>query len=102
MNIGRAIKLCRSQKAMTQMELARRSGVSLSYVSLIEQNKRDPTMSVVEEISRGLEVPLSILIFLAADKNELAGLSEEVREKLSRAALDLLKEPGSSAISMTL
>ena len=95
MNLGRAIKLCRSQKGMTQSELAKRSGISLAYLSVIEQNKRDPTMSVVESIARSLSVPLNILFFLAADKTELSGLSEEVREKLSRAALDLLKEPGS-------
>jgi transcriptional regulator with XRE-family HTH domain len=94
-NLGRAIKLCRSQKGMTQSELAKRSGISLAYLSVIEQNKRDPTMSVVESIARSLSVPLNILFFLAADKTELSGLSEEVREKLSRAALDLLKEPGS-------
>jgi transcriptional regulator with XRE-family HTH domain len=80
---------------MTQTELAKRSGVSLAYISLIEHGKRDPTISVLEQISRGLEVPLNILVFLAADKSELSGLSDEVREKLSRAALELLKEPGS-------
>jgi transcriptional regulator with XRE-family HTH domain len=80
---------------MTQSELARRSSISLAYVSLIEQNKRDPTTSVSEAIARGLDMPLSILVFLASDKRELVGLSDEIREKLSRAALDLLKEPGS-------
>jgi len=93
--MGRAIKLCRSQRGMTQSELARRSSISLAYVSLIEQNKRDPTTSVSEAIARGLDMPLSILVFLASDKRELVGLSDEIREKLSRAALDLLKEPGS-------
>lgn len=93
MNLGRAIKLCRSQKGMTQTELARRAGISLAYLSVIEQNKRDSTMSVVESIARALGVPMNILLFLAAEKEELAGLSEELREKLSRAALDLLKEP---------
>jgi transcriptional regulator with XRE-family HTH domain len=94
-NLGRAIKMCRSRKGITQTELAKRSGISLAYLSVIEQNKRDPTLSVVESIARSLTVPLNILLFLAADKDELAGLTEEVREKLSRAALDLLKEPGS-------
>jgi transcriptional regulator with XRE-family HTH domain len=94
-NIGRAIRLCRSQRAMTQTELARRSGLSVAYVSLIEQNKRDPSFSMLESLARGLEVPLSIITFLGADKNDLAGISDDLREKLSKAALDLLKEPSS-------
>lgn len=94
-NIGRAIKLCRSQRGITQARLAARSGISLAYLSLIEKGKRDPTMSTIEAIARALEVPLNILTFLAADKQDLAGLSEDMREKLSHAALALLKEPTS-------
>lgn len=95
MNIGKAIKLCRSQRSMTQAELAKRSDLSVGYVSLLEQNKRDPSLSMLESIARGLEVPMSILTFLAADRLELASLSDDLHEKLSRAALDLLKEPSS-------
>jgi hypothetical protein len=38
-------------------------------------------------------MPLNVLIFLAADEKELAGVSEELKEKLSRAALELLRLP---------
>jgi len=36
-----------------------------------------------------------VLVFLAADQNDLAGLTEELKEKLSRAALELLTLPTS-------
>lgn len=68
MNLGRAITLCRKQREMNQAELAERAGVSVSYISLLEQNKRkDPTLSTIQRVSEALGVPSSILFFLAAE-----------------------------------
>ena len=91
MNIGKAIKLCRIQKNMRQSELADLAEISVSYLSLIEQGKRDPNFSVLQAISHGLDVPLSILVFLATDNSELRVLSPELFDKLSITALELVK-----------
>lgn len=91
MNIGKAIKLCRIQKNMRQSELAQASNISVAYLSLIEQGKRDPNFSVLQSISNSLNVPLSILVFLATDSNEMKTLSPELFEKLSITALELVK-----------
>ena len=50
MNIGRAIKLCRNQKGFTKTKLAENSGLSVSYLTLLEQGKRDPNLSTLEKI----------------------------------------------------
>lgn len=95
MNLGKAISLCRTQRGLTQAELASRSGVSTSYLSLLEKNKRkDPSLSTMRKIAEALRVPFGILFFLAADKSELSGLPPELIEKLAYAALSLLNEPG--------
>jgi transcriptional regulator with XRE-family HTH domain len=60
-------------------------------LSLIESGRRDPTLSTLEVIARGLEIPLSMLVFLAADSDELSAMSPEVKEKLSSAILALLQ-----------
>ena len=91
MNIGKAIKLCRVQKSMRQSELAESAEISVAYLSLIENDKRDPNFSVLQAISRSLDVPLSILVFLATDNSELKEMSPELFEKLSVTALDLVK-----------
>jgi transcriptional regulator with XRE-family HTH domain len=91
MNIGKAIKLCRVQKGMRQSELAESAEISVAYLSLIENDKRDPNFSVLQAISRSLDVPLSILVFLATDNSELKAMSPELFEKLSVTALDLVK-----------
>ena len=47
----------------------------------------------MEVIAQAFGMPLNVLIFLAADEKELVGVSEELKEKLSRAALELLRLP---------
>ncbi len=94
MNLGRAIVLCRKQRNLKQETLAKRAGLSVSYLSLLERNERkDPSLSTVQNLASALQVPTGILFFLAADEAELGGLSSELKEKLSFAALTMLNEP---------
>lgn len=93
MDIGRAIKLCRSQKGWTLRELAKRTGVAVSHLSMIERNQRDASMTAMQVIAKAFGMPLNVLIFLAAEPLELTGISNELKEKLSRAALELLRLP---------
>jgi transcriptional regulator with XRE-family HTH domain len=60
---------------------------------MIERNLRDPSMKTMQDIARAFGMPLNVLIFLAADPKDLVGVSEELKEKLSRAALELLRLP---------
>lgn len=95
MNLGKAISLCRKQRGLTQAETAARAGLSVSYLSLLEQNKRrDPTLSTIQKLAEALRIPTGILFFLAADKAELSGLAPDLSEKLAHAALTLLNDPG--------
>ena len=91
MNLGRAIRLCRVQRDLSQKELARRAQLSTAYVSHLERNERDPSMSTVKSLAKALDLPLSILVFLAADE-EIQTLDPVLREKLSDAALSLMYE----------
>lgn len=92
MNLGHAIKLCRTQKGLTQSELAKLADISVSYLSLLESNKRDPNFSTVRKISSAINIPFSVLVFLAADRSELATLEKELVEKMSYTALELIHE----------
>lgn len=92
MNLGQAIKMCRSRRGLTQTELAKRAGCSVSYLSLLEKSQRDPALSMVEKIAYGLNMPVGILFFIAADKGELSGIDKGLAGQLVAAALDLLSE----------
>ena len=91
MQLGKAIKICREQKGLTRSDLAEKSDLSVSYISLLENNKRDPIFSKVERIASALGVPMSVLLFLATDKSELESINSELAEKLSLPSLKLIE-----------
>lgn len=91
-NIGRAIKICRIQKNLKQKELASLAGISMSYISLLERGKRDPSLSTIQKITSALNVPFSILVFLEAEEDELAMIDSELTDKLAYAAYRIIKK----------
>ena len=102
MNAGYAIKFCRQQRRYTIPMLAEKSGLSTSYVSLLENNARDPSLSALQKIASGLGIPLSVLIFVGTPPAELAPLSQEVAEKLAAATMKLLMDTESSEPQQSL
>ena len=52
----------REEKGLTQLELAKRSGVSQSSISLIEKGERAPTVFVAKRIADALEMTVDELI----------------------------------------
>jgi len=93
MNIGSAIQLARTKRKLSQVELAKRAGISVSYLSLLERDKRDPPISTVKKIASALGIPIELLFFLGAESGELQGISKELAGQLAYATLELLNEP---------
>ena len=90
MNLGKAIRLCRVQKGMSLDKLSSKAHISISYLSLLETGKRDPNFSTIQNLAAGLNIPISILVFLAS-KDELTDISPELADKLSHLTLDLIQ-----------
>lgn len=84
--------MCRTRRGLKQADLASKSGLSSSYISLIESGKREVSINVLRDIAVSLEIPTEILVFLGSDSSELSGLTPELRQRLSEAALTLLSE----------
>lgn len=103
MNIGSAIQMCRTRRQLSQAELARLAGCSISYLSMLENSKkRDPTLSTITKIAEGLRIPVEILFFLGADKGELAGINKDLAGQLAMTALELLNEAPTEAPSLSV
>lgn len=92
MNMGQAIKMCRTRRSLSQAELARLAGCSVSYLSMMESNQRDPSLSTLKGIAAALRVPTEILFFLGADRDELAGMDKELSTQLARVAVEILSD----------
>jgi len=95
MNLGNAIQLCRTRRKLSQAKLARLADCSVSYLSMLENSQRDPTLSTIQKIADALRVPIEILFFLGADTGELSGIDKELAGRLAITALDLLNENSS-------
>jgi transcriptional regulator with XRE-family HTH domain len=87
--------MCRTRRQLSQEKLAHRADCSVSYLSLLENNQRDPTLSTLKNISVALNVPIGILFFLAADRDDISGMDKELAGQIARTALELLSESDS-------
>ncbi|MGN6275222.1 MAG: helix-turn-helix domain-containing protein [Solirubrobacterales bacterium] len=59
--MGRAVQEARKKGNLTQEELAQRTDLHETYISVIERGQRNPTWGVVRRISLALGIPLSEL-----------------------------------------
>ena len=69
MRMGKTIKFLRLAAELKQSDLAERLGVSSNYISLVENDKRDPSMSFLRDLSDELRVPLGLL-FLEVESDQ--------------------------------
>lgn len=91
MNIGRALKLCRSAKDLSLETVAKRAGISVSHLSRIENTKREPSLTLVGQIASALDVPAPVIVFLASDEGDLKGIDKETERRFSDLALSLIR-----------
>lgn len=64
--LGANCKRRRAALRMSQAELAERSGIAASYLSLLEQAKANPTLEVLENLAEGLQT--TVIDLLSGDK----------------------------------
>lgn len=71
MEIGTVIKNFRKLKGIKQKDLAAKAQISSTYLSQIESNSKDPTLSKIKTISDSLEIPLSVLLFISLSDKDI-------------------------------
>jgi len=59
--IGEKIRDSRKEKGMTVKDLAEQAAVTTGYISQIERNQIEPSLSVLKRISKILDLPLAML-----------------------------------------
>ncbi len=90
MNLGKAIRMCRINRGLKQAELANLAEISVSHLCLLEKDKRDPSLSAVNSISKALEIPVSVLVFLASQYEEIKELNQKQVDDLSRGIMGIM------------
>lgn len=85
-NVGRRIKEERSRSGMTLAELAKAVGVSASYISLVENAKAIPSLTILDKICTRFSIHLSTL-FSETEKPAAKGFA--VFRRRSHVVVDI-------------
>lgn len=60
--LAKNLRRLRDAKDWSQEELAERSGVHRTYISGLERSKRNPTLSIIEDLSLSLDCSVNELL----------------------------------------
>lgn len=80
----------RRQSGLTQMKLAEKANIGLTYVAQIEQGKKLPTLKTLENIARALGTSMDNLVLDMESEKALDKDLAEVVKKLKREDRRLL------------
>lgn len=90
MNYGKALKIIRSSRNISQKKLGESVNLDPSYISLIEKNKRTPTIETLESIVNFLDVPIHLFFLLASNKDGVKKVSSNKRADVAELLLNVL------------
>jgi transcriptional regulator with XRE-family HTH domain len=62
MRFAENVHRLRLKNKLSQKELAKRVGISVSYVSMLERGHRSPPLETVEKLAKALAVPPTKLL----------------------------------------
>ena len=66
LSIGRAIKTLREANGKTLGALATEARLSVPYLSLVESDKRNPSVDSIRRIAKALDVPIDVFLLVSS------------------------------------
>lgn len=90
MSIGERMKSLRKQNKLTQVELAKKSNISRSYLADIENDRYNPSLETLKALSNSLNVNLSDIV---SEKNESnINLNQRDKKSINNDLKELIDE----------
>jgi transcriptional regulator with XRE-family HTH domain len=78
---GREVRRQREARGMTLQILAKRSGLTANFIGTVENGKRNPSLSTVFSLSRGVGVKPGELLAESTDQSAAAGEAGRLVDK---------------------
>ena len=78
MTIGSTLRLLRTAANLTQSSLAKELDVTANYLSLVENGRKEPSLTFLKKVSKALDAPLGYFLWLALQEK---GSPEELNLK---------------------
>lgn len=69
-NFGRAIKKYREKLNIKQKDLAEKCNITSTYLSAVENNRKEPSLSLLAKVSAALKLPKEILFWDAVELDD--------------------------------
>lgn len=92
MKVGATIKKLRKEKGIRQIDFANKCGISQTYLSQIENDNRNPTVDVLEKISKVLGIPYPVVSFLSLTEESVSEDKREVFKRMERVMFGLVED----------
>lgn len=78
MDLGKAIHNVRKKKNLSQSKFSNLLGIDQSYLSLIENNRKKPSIKLLERVSNETDLPLPILLFFSLSEEDVKDDKKEL------------------------
>lgn len=90
MNVGIEIKKMRKKRSMSQVKLASACGITQTYLSQIENGKKEPNSSTLKSIANTLNFPLPVLYLRSLEESDIPESKRQAYQMLSPSINSLL------------
>ena len=85
MDIGQRLRDIRSERGLSIRDLARKSGLNVNTLSMIENGKNSPSLETLQQLSFALEMPIIAFFEESAPKNKIAHYKASQRPSVAFA-----------------
>jgi transcriptional regulator with XRE-family HTH domain len=72
-SFGRRVKVARAERGLSQQQLAAKAGVHQSHLSMIENDRHDPSATIVRKLAEALDVDANFLLGLSSTLRSVKG-----------------------------
>jgi XRE family transcriptional regulator, regulator of sulfur utilization len=92
MDLGNTIKTIRKQKGYQQNSFAKLCKISQTYLSQIENNQKEPNISILKTICSHLNITLPVLFFLSLDEKDIPEKKQQMFSIIGPTLKTLINE----------
>ena len=91
MRLGRTLKILRVASGLSQAALAKDLEVTPNYLSLVENDRREPSLTFLKKVAAKLDVPLGYFLWLALNEGD-AKEESAFAEKMNTLLMELIRK----------
>ena len=92
MALGATISELRKKRGLKQYTLAEKCGITQTYLSQIEHDKKEPNLSTLREISNALDLPLPVIFYLSLNSKEISPNKQEAFKLFDRSMRGMIDD----------